>query len=136
MLSFATPVSRLAGLDTTAAPPRVVASFGVGVDSTAMLVRWMNEPASRDFELSELAVVTAMVGDEYDSTVQAVSRLILPRFTAAGVRFIQVAGRSQRQRALEMVSWSWRTRLLRSVFTDLGPIPSQTKCGPQEHSHS
>ena len=31
------PARRLAGLDTSAAPPRVVASFGMGVDSTAML---------------------------------------------------------------------------------------------------
>lgn len=54
--------SRLAGLDETAAAPTVVASFGLGLDSTSMLTRWLTDPTSRDFDLSELAVVTAMTG--------------------------------------------------------------------------
>jgi hypothetical protein len=90
------PARRLAGLDTSAAPPRVVASFGMGVDSAAMLVRWMSDPSSRDFDLSELAVVTAMVGNEFSSTLEVVSRLMLPRFRSSGVRFIQIA-RAQRK---------------------------------------
>jgi hypothetical protein len=90
------PTGRLAGLDTTAPAPRVCASFGMGVDSTAMLVRWLTDPSSRDFDLDELAVLTAMTGHEFQATTDAVSRLVLPLFRRYGVRFIQVA-RSQRK---------------------------------------
>jgi hypothetical protein len=41
-----------------------VLSHGLGCDSTALLLRWIHDPGSRDFELHEVAVVTAMVGDE------------------------------------------------------------------------
>lgn len=61
-----------------------------------MLVRWLTEPTSRDFEISELAVVTAMTGHESQATVSAMTRLIIPLLAAHSVRFIQVA-RSQRR---------------------------------------
>ena len=97
MLSSATtPLRRLAGLDASARTPRVCASFGMGVDSTAMLVRWLTDPSSRDFDLEDLAVLTAMTGHEFRTTTEAVSRLVLPLFRSHGVRFIQVA-RSQRK---------------------------------------
>jgi hypothetical protein len=34
--------------------PVPVLSYGMGVESTGILVRWILEPATRDFELSEL----------------------------------------------------------------------------------
>jgi hypothetical protein len=34
------------------APMDVVLSYGLGVDSTALLLRWLTEPGSRDFDLS------------------------------------------------------------------------------------
>ena len=68
----------------------------MGVDSTAMLVRWLTDPSSRDFDLEELAVLTAMTGHEFQTTTEAVSRLVLPLFRSHRVRFIQVA-RSQRK---------------------------------------
>lgn len=70
---------------------RVILSYGMGVESTAILLRWLDEPDSRDFPLSDLTVVTAMVGDEYPSTARDVAAHILPRLKAAGVRFVQVA---------------------------------------------
>ena len=38
----------------------VVLSYGLGVDSTAILLRWPSEPSSRDFDLVDLAVVRAL----------------------------------------------------------------------------
>jgi hypothetical protein len=70
---------------------RVVLSYGLGVDSTALLLRWLEEPSSRDFPLSELLVVSAMTGDEWPLTGVLVERHVLPRLRAAGVRFAQVA---------------------------------------------
>jgi len=77
----------------------VVLSYGLGVDSTAMFLRWLNEPESRDFDLDDLVVVTAMTGNEWPDTVELVERHILPRFRDAGVTFAQVAraGASQKE---------------------------------------
>lgn len=90
------PTDRHGGLDDGAPTPGIVASFGLGLDSTAVLVRWLTEPASRDFDLSELAVVTAMTGHESRATIDAMSRLVIPMLAEQSVRFIQVA-RSQRR---------------------------------------
>lgn len=73
--------------------PNVVLSYGLGVDSTALLIRWLTDPASRDFDLSDLIVVTSMTGDEWERTGELVERHVLPRLRAAGVRFAQVARR-------------------------------------------
>lgn len=91
-----TPADRLTGLDESARPPTVVASFGMGLDSSCMLVRWLTDPTSRDFDLSELAVITAMTGHESQATIRAMTRLIIPMLAAHSVRFIQVA-RAQRR---------------------------------------
>ena len=71
--------------------PKVVLSYGLGEDSTAIILRWLEDPSSRDFDLSELAIVTAMTGNEWERTRGAVETLVLPRLAAAGVRFIQAA---------------------------------------------
>lgn len=78
---------------------KIVLSYGLGVDSTALLLRWLNEPDSRDFDLSDLLIVTAMTGDEWPETAELVECHILPRIREAGVTFAQVArgGPSQKQ---------------------------------------
>jgi predicted amidophosphoribosyltransferase len=78
---------------------KVVLSYGLGVDSTALLLRWLSEPDSRDFDLSDLLVVTAMTGDEWPDTVDLVERHVLPRLAEAGVTYAQVArgGASQKE---------------------------------------
>lgn len=86
----------LPGTDGATTTPSVVFSFGMGVDSVALILRWLEEPASRDFDLADLAMVTAQVGDEFDSTRRLVEDHVLPRLRRAGVRFIQCA-RSQRK---------------------------------------
>ncbi len=90
------PLLVLPGTDGAAATPSVVFSFGMGVDSVALILRWLEEPASRDFDLDDLVMITAQVGDEFDATRQLVEEHVLPRLRRAGVRFIQCA-RSQRK---------------------------------------
>lgn len=46
----------------------LVCSYGLGADSTAILLRWILEPESRDFDLSRLIVITSMTGDEFKDT--------------------------------------------------------------------
>lgn len=51
----------LFGDDTsTRRHPRHVLSYGLGLDSTAVLLRWLTDPTSRDFDLSDLVVVTGV----------------------------------------------------------------------------
>lgn len=89
-------VRRLPGLNDQEDAPSVVMSFGLGLDSTALLMRWITEPAVRDFDLKDLALVVAMTGHESAATLDAMSRLVLPRLAEHSIRFIQVA-RSRRK---------------------------------------
>lgn len=71
---------------------KTVLSFGMGVESSALLLRWLEQPESRDFDLREdLIVVTAQTGDEYPDTKALVERHLLPRMRAHHVRYVQVA---------------------------------------------
>ncbi|WP_245008800.1 hypothetical protein [Mycolicibacterium farcinogenes] len=76
--------------------PMVVMSYGMGVDSTAILLRWFTEPSTRDFDLRDLVVIAADTGGEFDETIRDVEEVVLPELSRRGVRFIQV-GRSQRK---------------------------------------
>src|SRR5690606_37927777 len=85
----------LFGADTsTRRHPRQVLSYGLGLDSTAVLLRWLTDPSSRDFDLSDLVVITAMTGDEFSATGADVERYVLPELRRHRVRFVQV-GRHQ-----------------------------------------
>ncbi|WP_244193487.1 hypothetical protein [Mycobacterium nebraskense] len=77
----------LPGIAATPDAPKVVLSYGMGLDSTCLLLRWLEEPSSRDFDLSELVLVTAFTGDEFESTRDVVERHILPRLRDNGIRF-------------------------------------------------
>lgn len=70
---------------------KVIFSYGLGWDSTAILLRWLEEPSTRDFDLSDLVVITAMTGDEFADTKRLVERHVLPRLTMHGIRYVQVA---------------------------------------------
>ena len=72
--------------------PKTVLSFGMGVESSALFVRWADEAAARDFDLTEdLIVITAQTGDEYPDTKLILERHILPRMRAHRIRYVQVA---------------------------------------------
>jgi len=70
---------------------RVFLSWGMGVDSTAILHRWLTDPGSRDFDLSDLVVLTAQTGDEFRDTKALCEKHLLPMLRKVGVRFVQVA---------------------------------------------
>lgn len=66
-------------------------SNGLGVESVAILLRWILEPETRDFQLHDLIVVTAMVGAEWPDTGEDFERHVMPLFRQHGVRFVQLA---------------------------------------------
>ena len=74
----------------TTTPRKMILSYGLGVDSTSILLEWLANPASRDFELKDLIVLYAQLGDEFEGTTALVETHILPRLKAAGVRFVEV----------------------------------------------
>jgi hypothetical protein len=69
----------------------VVLSWGLGVDSTAVLLRWLTDPTCRDFALGDLVVVVAMTGDEWARTGADATAHVLPVLREHGVRLVQVA---------------------------------------------
>jgi hypothetical protein len=89
-------LDQLPGIAETDCGSTVVMSYGMGVDSTAVLLRWLTDPSSRDFDLRDLIVVTADTGGEFDQTIKDVEEVVLPELHRHRVRFIQV-GRSQRK---------------------------------------
>jgi hypothetical protein len=91
----------------------VVISYGMGVDSTAILARWILEPASRNFPLTGLTVITAMTGDEWASTGQLVEDHILPLLAAHHIRYVQVARHGPSTR--DGVTWLNDSRTPRRV---------------------
>lgn len=72
-------------------PRRVVLSYGMGADSTALLLRWIREPATRPCRLDQLLVITAMTGDEWPVTGRLVAEHIVPLLRAHGIRWVQAA---------------------------------------------
>jgi len=78
-------------------PAKVVLSYGMGVDSTAILVRWLTDPSSRDFDLSDLVVITAQVGDEFPDTQRLVEEYMLPLMREHGVRYVQLSRKGPRE---------------------------------------
>jgi hypothetical protein len=42
---------------------KVVLNYGMGWDSTAIFLRWLLEPSSRNFQLDQLIVLMAQVGE-------------------------------------------------------------------------
>lgn len=66
-------------------------NYGMGVDSTAILLRWILDSASRPFPLKDLIVVSAQTGNEYGSTKTLVETYILPLMRSYGIRYVQVA---------------------------------------------
>lgn len=68
-----------------------ILSYGMGVESTALLLRWSLEPETRPCSLEELVVITAQVGDEYKDTGRDVENHVLPLMRHRRIRYVQVA---------------------------------------------
>ncbi|WP_073780596.1 hypothetical protein [Streptomyces sp. MJM1172] len=86
--------------DTSPAPAVIAApsgitvlSYGLGADSTAILLKFLAHPERYGLapDLSDLIVVHAVTGDEWPDSLDYVDRLILPRLRRAGVRLVQIA---------------------------------------------
>ena len=78
---------------------RIVLSWGLGRgrDSTALLLRWITEPASRPCPLRDLLLITAQTGDEWPATGELVTRYMLPLLREHAIRWVQVARRGPKQ---------------------------------------
>lgn len=71
---------------------KTILSFGMGVESSALLLRWLEEPESRDFDLErDLIVITSQTGGEYPDTKKLCEEHLLPRLRRHQVRYVQVA---------------------------------------------
>ncbi|WP_214317116.1 hypothetical protein [Nonomuraea sediminis] len=77
---------------------KIILSYGLGVDSTAILLRWLTEPGTRWFDLRDLVVVTAQTGDEWVETAYLVEQHIYPLLARHGVRTVQVSRAGPRQK--------------------------------------
>jgi hypothetical protein len=77
---------------------QTILSYGMGVESTAVLVRWIREPATRPCRLEDLIVITSQVGDEYEDTGRDVAAYILPLMREHCIRYVQVAQRGHLER--------------------------------------
>jgi hypothetical protein len=72
---------------------QTILSYGMGVESsiTAILVRWLTDPSTCPSRLSNVLVISAQVGDEYEDTRRAVESHILPLLREHNIRYVQVA---------------------------------------------
>lgn len=70
-------------------------SWGMGADSTALLVEWLVNPRSRNFPLSALTVLTAQTGNEWQNTKTLCEKYVLPLLRKHRVRLVQVARAGQ-----------------------------------------
>ncbi|MFV2115804.1 hypothetical protein ACFHW0_26190 [Micromonospora sp. LOL_025] len=67
----------------------------MGVDSVAVLTRWLTDPGSRGFDLNRLVVLTSMTGDEHAATGQLMTTHVLPLLRAHQVRDVQLSRAGQ-----------------------------------------
>jgi hypothetical protein len=72
-------------------PRLVTQTHGMGVDSAAWLAGVLLGELPAPFNVADLTVVTAMVGDESQATRHAMQTHMLPLMAAHGVRYVQVA---------------------------------------------
>jgi hypothetical protein len=76
---------------------KVILSLGLGVESSSLLLRWLVEPASRWFPLSDLIVAVAHTGEEWPDTKQLVETHLFPLLRGHAVRFVQLARNGPRE---------------------------------------
>jgi hypothetical protein len=71
---------------------KTILSYGMGVESSTLILKWMDRDSLLDFDLTtDLIVITAQVGDEYPDQKTLVERHILPCMRARRIRYVQVA---------------------------------------------
>ncbi|WP_051819424.1 hypothetical protein [Streptomyces sp. NRRL S-920] len=90
---FALPEPPTAAPTARSGKRRTVLSYGLGADSTAILLKFLADPVAYGLEpdLSDLVVVHAVTGDEWSDSLSFVDRLVLPLLADRKVRTVQVA---------------------------------------------
>ncbi|WP_328373015.1 hypothetical protein OG800_49515 (plasmid) [Streptomyces sp. NBC_00445] len=92
-LTTAAPVVSADTLEAFRAATHKSLSYGLGLDSTALLLAILDDPVrfgiAEDF--SDFSVVTGLTGFEFPDTITDVQDHVLPRLRAAGIRYAQVA---------------------------------------------
>lgn len=69
-----------------------ILNWGMGVESTAILLLWIFHPETRPFvNWNQLIVIVAQTGDEFPETQYLCETYILPLLRELGVRLVQVA---------------------------------------------
>lgn len=74
-----------------AAEPVHLVSWGLGVESSAYLTEILTRPHMYGIDLSNVIVLHAVVGNEWDSTISDAEKFLLPLLAEKGVRTVQVA---------------------------------------------
>ncbi|MFJ5120883.1 hypothetical protein [Kitasatospora sp. NPDC088548] len=102
-----------------------VLCWGLGADSTAILVRVLADPPRYGLrgDLSDLIVVTAVVGEEWPDTYDLAEEHVLPLLRRYGVRYVQVgrAGPSMAKDGIAVLSDSRSPeRIVRRAPWNLG----------------
>ncbi|MER6126562.1 hypothetical protein ABT173_28885 [Streptomyces sp. NPDC001795] len=89
---FTLPDSR-APARTKPGKPMTMLSYGLGADSTAILLMFLEDPVRYGLEadLSDLVVVHAVTGNEWPDSLSYVDRLVLPLLAERRVRVVQIA---------------------------------------------
>jgi len=75
----------------------VIFSNGMGAESGYLLLRLVDDPAYRDFDLDRLVVLSAQTGFEDPATASFVEDVLMPRARAHRVRWIQIGRRAARE---------------------------------------
>jgi hypothetical protein len=92
---------------------QTILSYGMGVESTAILIRWLEDASVRPCRLDELIVITAHTGDEYADTYRDVETYVLPLLRRHRIRYVQVArGGSSQTDGIVVLSDSRETETL------------------------
>jgi hypothetical protein len=63
-----------------------ILNYGLGVENTAILLRWMLEENTQSFDLSELLVLTDQTGCEFEDTKELVETRIFPLMRESEIR--------------------------------------------------
>jgi hypothetical protein len=73
------------------ADTQVVLSLGMGVESVAILLRWIKEPWTCPCRLDQLIVITAQLGNEFNDTMQLMTEYMLPLMRKHNIRYVQMS---------------------------------------------
>ena len=110
-----------------------VLSYGMGVDSSAILVRWAEEPSVRPCPLEDLILIMSQTGDEYRDTQRDVEVHILPLLR----KHISVMCKSRGEDTSKAtVSQCSRTAENRTACSSGATTGCRTNCDSPEPCHS